>query len=293
MDSIKRVLQTPMIWRARRRDRIAATSARHTLAACAIFREEAPFLREWIEFHCGVGFTHFYLYNNFSTDDFRQSLAPFIRDGLVTLVDWPVDVGQLPAYRDCLRRHSHDARWIGFFDIDEFVFSPVQRDIRPIMAEFEDYPGVHVWQYFFGSGGNATRPVAPLLDSFTRRAPWTTRTTVKTIVNPRAVHRVGVHTSKFLWGHSVDTLRRRVEDGTPPVFDLLRMNHYWSRSLEDLDQKIRRGDASTSAERNRAWHLALEAQFNDEIDTTIVPLAAAIRAGRSPDARNAGSQSAS
>ena len=37
---------------------------RHELAFCAIFREEAPFLDEWISFHLGVGGSHFFLNNN-------------------------------------------------------------------------------------------------------------------------------------------------------------------------------------------------------------------------------------
>lgn len=277
---IKQILQAPLVWRARLKDRLLPQSARHTLAACAIFREEAPFLKEWIEFHCGVGFTHFYLYNNFSTDDFRPALAPFVRDGLVTLVDWPVPVGQLPAYNDCLARHQNAARWIGFFDIDEFLFSPHEIDVRRILRDYEAHPGVHVWQYFFGSGGNAVRPQGPLVEAFTRRAPASTITTVKTIANPRAVYKVGVHTSKFWWGHSVDTAGRAVEPDKTPVFDLLRMNHYWSRSIEDLDQKIRRGDASTAKERDRKWHFDFEARLNDETDASIVPVAEAIRAAQ-------------
>ena len=39
------------------------------LAVCAIYRNEAPYLREWIEFHRLVGVERFFLYNNESTDD--------------------------------------------------------------------------------------------------------------------------------------------------------------------------------------------------------------------------------
>jgi hypothetical protein len=84
--------------RARLRDRAVSKAPRFNLTACAIFREEAPFLAEWIRFHQSVGFEHFYLYNNFSTDDFKAVLEPFIQEGLVTLVDWPRPVGQLSAY---------------------------------------------------------------------------------------------------------------------------------------------------------------------------------------------------
>jgi hypothetical protein len=275
---ITTVLRTPLVWRARFLDWQMSGLSRHELAICAIFREEAPFLREWIEFHVGVGVTHFYLYNNFSTDQFRSELDPFIRDGLVTLTDWPVPVGQLSAYRDCLKRHRMDARWIAFIDIDEFLFSPIERDVRRILAEFNDKPGVHVWQFFFGSSGHPTRSDKPLLEAFTQRASETQITTVKTIANPRAVYKVGVHESKFFWGTSVDTNGKARTDDAAPVFDRLRLNHYWSRSLADLDQKVRRGDASTAKERDRQWHFAFEARLNSTTDTDIIPLAASIRA---------------
>src|SRR6185437_4229751 len=53
----------------------ASGDFKYPLAVCAIFREEAPFLDEWIAFHHGIGVRHFYLYNNFSSDHFRQVLA--------------------------------------------------------------------------------------------------------------------------------------------------------------------------------------------------------------------------
>jgi glycosyl transferase family 92 len=105
---------------------------RNEFAVCAIFREEAPFLSEWITFHVGVGASHFYLYNNFSNDNFQSVLAPWIARGMVTLTDWPVPVGQVMAYRHCLRHARGECRWLAFLDIDEFLFSPQATDIRDI-----------------------------------------------------------------------------------------------------------------------------------------------------------------
>jgi hypothetical protein len=34
------------------------------LSICAIFRHEAPYLREWIEFHKLIGAERFFLYDN-------------------------------------------------------------------------------------------------------------------------------------------------------------------------------------------------------------------------------------
>lgn len=252
---------------------------KHELGICAIFREEAPFLDEWISFHAGVGATHFYLYNNFSTDDFKSALAPWLSRGMVTLTDWPVPVGQLPAYRQCLRRARHECQWLAFIDLDEFLFSPLTTDIRAILRGYVDLPGVLVWQPFFGSGGHDSRPDLPVTEAYHRRGALS-QVSAKTIANPRMVYKVGVHACKYWLGEGLDTSRKPVGRGREPVLDTLRINHYWSRSLEDLRTKVRRNDDSTAKPRDLDWHLGFETSLNVEIDETILPVARAIRASR-------------
>ncbi len=260
-------------------DRRVARTAKHELAVCAIFREEAPFLDEWISFHLGVGATHFYLYNNFSTDNFRDVLAPWIERGIVTLIEWPVPVGQLPAYRDCLKRARWDCRWIAFIDIDEFLFSPARTDVRVVLRNYADLPGVEVWQLFFGSGGHVSRPALPVTEAYLKRAPTGVKTTVKTIANPRMVYKVGVHQCKYWQGEALDGARRRVVNAEiGAVLEPLRINHYWSRSIEDLRTKIARHDASTPALRDATRHFAFETKLNDETDESILPIARRTRA---------------
>ena len=57
-------LRAAVAWAVRWHERRAAARLQHELGVCAIFRDEARFLDEWISFHAGVGATHFYLYNN-------------------------------------------------------------------------------------------------------------------------------------------------------------------------------------------------------------------------------------
>jgi len=305
MQRLKSVLRAPWTARARWEEHRLARTLRHELAVCAIFREEAPFLDEWLRFHEGVGVTQFYLYNNFSTDDFRRVLAPWIARGRVTLYDWPYEVGQFSAYRHCVRRHRREARWIAFIDVDEFLFSPQRPDIRPILARFADCAGIAVNELFFGSAGNDTPPACPIVEAYTQRAPldFVLRTPfllrdpaanadddasylplgcfVKTIANPRLIRAIrSPHAFKYWEGAAVTTDGVELEAGhaTAMTIDTLRINHYWSRSLADLRTKVDRGDASTATKRDLAWHHWFESRLNAEADRTIVPIAAAIRA---------------
>ncbi len=63
-------------------------SKKHTLSVCAIVKNEAKYLKEWIEFHRLVGVDHFYLYNNGNIDSVQKVLSPYIRKGIVTFIDW-------------------------------------------------------------------------------------------------------------------------------------------------------------------------------------------------------------
>ena len=55
------------------------------LSICAIYRDEAFYLREWLEFHRLVGVERFFLYHNLSIDDHLSVLD--------------VRLGYLPALR--------------------------------------------------------------------------------------------------------------------------------------------------------------------------------------------------
>jgi hypothetical protein len=276
--SLRRALRAPAGLALKHLVPMIAPAPQHEFAVCAIFREEAPFLDEWLGFHAGVGATHFHLYNNFSTDHFRDVLAPWIARGMVTLTDWPVPVGQVSAYRHCVRQVRHSVRWLAFIDIDEFLFAPDTRDIRPVLNRYADLPGIEVWQAFFGSGGHAARPALPVTEAYTMRAPLVVKTTVKTIANPRLIYKPDVHQHKYWLGDALDPERRRVPHDEPSL-EGLRINHYWSRSLADLHDKVARGDASTAALRQLDSHLAFERTLNGERDESILPVARAIRGG--------------
>lgn len=257
--------------RAKLRDRALSRRRSHYLSVVAIFREEAPFLDEWLTFHAQNGVSHFYLYNNFSSDDYRDVLAPWIAQGVVTLTDWPVETGQLAAYRHCVRVHGPESRWMAFIDIDEFLFSPAEIDVGNVLREFEDLPGILVHSPYFGAAGNEARPPRPTMRAFTQRAPLS-RISAKTIANPRWIYGIrNVHTFKYWRGEGLDTARRPLNAG-PPVLDRLRLNHYWSRSLSDLRDKIARGDASTPQKRDPVWHFQFESELNQERDISILPV---------------------
>jgi hypothetical protein len=187
------------------------------LVACAIFRDEAPYLAEWIAFHRLVGVDHFILYDNGSADGSEAVLEPFVAEGLVTRLLWPVPFHEraaATAYADCLERVRGWARWLTCIDIDEFLFAPRHRTLIPVLREYEDAPGVVVRWQVYGSSGHERATPEPVIARFAQRAPtaWIRNRRTKSIVDPaRTVRPVNPHHFEYQDGElAVDETKRRV-----------------------------------------------------------------------------------
>ncbi len=128
-------------------------SAKYRVSLCGIFKNEAPYLKEWIEYHLIVGVDHFYLYNNHSEDAFRETLEPYICRGIVSLIEWPYDQKQMEAYRDCIKRYAAETKWLGFVDIDEFVTPKNTDNVYDFLKAFQNRGSVLIYWKIFGSSG--------------------------------------------------------------------------------------------------------------------------------------------
>ena len=53
------------------------------LSITAVLQNEAPYIKEWIEYHRLVGVERFYIYDNESTDNVKEILKPYIDLGIV------------------------------------------------------------------------------------------------------------------------------------------------------------------------------------------------------------------
>jgi hypothetical protein len=218
------------------------------LAVCAIYRDEAPYLREWIEFHRLVGAERFFLYDNRSRDDHRAVLAPYVSGGIVELIDWPQFPGQCAAFSDCLERHRDDARWIAFLDIDEFLFSPTFRPLPQILSDYEQYPGVGVNFALFGSSGHKVAPAGLVIENYRLRASDDRGGTIKSVVDPRrALHNSagGTNPHAFVYrdGLAVNEQmkpigRPRLSHSAPVSYSRLRINHYCMKSEQQFRRKL-------------------------------------------------------
>ena len=130
---------------------------KYHVSICQIFKDEAPYLREWIEYHMLIGVDHFYFYDNNSADGYESVLQPYLDRGIATLIKWPKEHAQTEAYEDCIRQFKKESDWIGFIDVDEFIVPVGVRSFPRFLNRLSNKPAVLIYWRFFGSGGMIDR----------------------------------------------------------------------------------------------------------------------------------------
>lgn len=134
-------------------------SYQYDLSVCTIFRDDARFLKEWIEYHKLVGVQHFYLFDNLSEDDFQNVLEPFINAGDVTLIPWPLASNDLYSWNrvQCLSIEkgielaAGISKWLAIIDTDEFMVPVGYRNLHDLLKEYEEFGGLGVNWMTFGT----------------------------------------------------------------------------------------------------------------------------------------------
>lgn len=237
---------------------VKRTDKKYNVTICGIFKDEAPYLKEWIEFHLIAGVDHFYLYNNLSSDHYMEVLQEYIERGVVDLIDWPMPQTQLKAYADCISRFQNEAKWIGFIDIDEFVVPVKKNDIYSLLEKYETkFPAVIIYWKLFGSSGKIDRFVSGLVTEDFIQC-WEKYDEVgKCFFNTNYTldpqHKRCHVFHHFLWakykGISMPPancmgkicVRPNVHRVSTDVFPI-QINHYFTKSYEEYTMKKRKGD---------------------------------------------------
>lgn len=219
------------------------------LSICAIAKNEGPYFEEWIEWHHKLGVEKFYIYDNESTDNTQEILAPYITSGMVDYTFWPGVKQQLPAYDDCLEKHRLDTRWMAMIDLDEFIVPVQDKQIPEFLSRFEYAPVVEVNWLIYGSGGAKIKEEGGVMERFNQHSEpeHILNRHVKSIVNPRRVFSfIGCHEVARISGKAVDShgqpIRKNFRDREPQQ-DIIRINHYAVKSYEEFIQKRARGRA--------------------------------------------------
>lgn len=264
--------------------KVDVSEKKYNVSVGAIFKNEAPYLKEWIEFNHLVGVEHFYLYNNNSEDDYKSVLSEYIESGLVTLIDWPHNQAQMRCYKDCIKHFKEETKWLGFIDIDEFIVPKKDNDIYTFLKPFEKKCGaVKIYWKMFGTSGLMDRDLNGLVtEAFT--VAWPKHYEVGKCFYNTALdfdyetnRNDGLH--HLFWANykgknippvnefnkvCIGNVNKVTSDDFP-----IQINHYFTKSYKEYAMKRAKGDVYFKINPHDEEYFYFHEMLCDEVDYSI------------------------
>ena len=214
----------------------------------AIFKNESHILKEWIEHYLFHGVDHIYLINDNSSDNFLSILTPYINNNKITLYNCDMKQKwtgvQDAKYNHFFKNDLKKSNWFGIVDLDEFLYSPLEIDIKKILKQYENEDQLHINWVHFGSSGFEKQP-HNVVSNFIYRGEYNSNkngpdgryNSYKSIIKTDGEIKLGIH-SHF---------NNNCNKGKNISFDIkdtpLLINHYAIQSKEYwTNVKMTRGD---------------------------------------------------
>ena len=240
----------------------------YDLAVVTIMKNNAPYVKEWLDYHLLAGVDHFYIYDNESTDNYDEIIKPYVDSGIVTTMKTPVWSMGIPAYTESIKNFKFECRYMAFIDQDEFIFPKSKSTITEIADEVlslnPNAAALGVNWILYGSNNleKADYNVG-VLDRFTARDVNVNKH-IKTISNPRMVnffpnpHYAIYFDGKFSVNENGKPFAGPFNDEL--TADKICVNHYYTKSKEEYEKKI---EAGMNAGWNRDMNLFQSHDKND------------------------------
>ena len=225
------------------------------LVATAWVKNEAPYLAEWIEFHLLQGFEKFYIYDDNSTDNTAEVLAPYIKAGIVEHRFYPPEVLYQKNFwvmQHTINEFKHVHKWLFHHSIDEFIFCENGTKVSDFLKDFDEYSGVCLPWRLFTSNGKIKKEPGLIIERFNEYVD-DENFHIKTIIDPsKTINCIGnPHVYYYSSGFAVypdkvqhNTFGRHggaCDNGNNYRTDLIRINHYHVMSREEFLIKQNKG----------------------------------------------------
>ncbi|MEL0601840.1 MAG: sulfotransferase [Planktothrix rubescens PR222] len=240
---------------------------------CAIAKNEAAYLVEWIAYHKFiVGFDEVLIYENDSTDNSRLILEKLDKLGICQYKPWPRSQGIVPqrsAYNDAIQTYNQSYQWVCFLDLDEFLVLKSFNTIQDCIQSFDGKADSIVINWLmFGSSGHSTYSPEPVIQRFTKCADYSSpiHKHMKSISKIDSIEFLDIHIPRLKPNSKYFHINgKELHFGADPTGEHIknqgyvnhkpaRINHYQSKSLEEYQCRKLKGRATVD-ERSPQSHL--------------------------------------
>ena len=219
---------------------------KYNLALCAIIKDERN-LEEFILYYWSTqGVQHFYIYDNDSEIPIKKRLNLYLFSKICTIIDYPGKYKQMDAYNDCLENYRNEIEWLLIVDGDEYICPFIDQSLRNFLDNYKDAHAIGINWVFFGTSFHEKKQEGLVIDKY-RYTSNIQDKHIKTVFKPEFVRDISNPHYVNLYNPSkyIDPKNNIISGpfNTNYTIDIIQINHYYTRSIEDSYEKQNRGKA--------------------------------------------------
>ena len=95
------------------------------ICICSIVKDENLYIKEFVDYYSNLGIDKLFIYDNndLEGEKLDDILKDYIKNKFVEIIDVRgLSSIQIPIYNYCYRNNRNFYDWIGFIDIDEYLY---------------------------------------------------------------------------------------------------------------------------------------------------------------------------
>ena len=221
----------------------------YKIAICVPIKDETEYLKEWLDWHFGLGITDIYLYEDYNsvshldiTNQYNNAYLDKI--SRVFSEEYPSNFQftkkgawkQSYLYHYFYNKYRDKYDWIMFIDVDEFLI--LKKPLQEILDEFKNNLAIKFKWRIMTANGHIKKPAGNVMDNYTEvyKKVFQYKYDCKSIINCRL-------NKSVKWEIYIHSIKGAVFPINEFGEHYGYINHYFTKSWEEYKFKLlSRGD---------------------------------------------------
>lgn len=231
---------------------------------CCIAYNEDKYIEEWTQYHINLGFSKIYIYDNSDCNTLQH-----LNNENIVVIHWPGRIQMMNTRNNFIEKYSFNHKWCAFIDCDEFIVLKQDKSLTDFLYTYLQCGALGLNWVFFGSNGHDKYIAEPVLKRFTKRQIGANYHIKCIVCCSDILSYDHSHFPTLKPGYNIKDVNGNIING-PFNYDgnddLCQLNHYFTKSKEEFEERIKRGFPCANI--FRAFDDFYSHDFNDIEDLT-------------------------
>jgi hypothetical protein len=239
------------------------------LCLCTLGKNENKYIREFVEYYKLYGADKIYLYDNndIQGERFEEVIEDYIKENYVEIVDFRgIHFALIKIMNDCYQKNLYKYDWLIFYEIDEFIFLKNYTNIKYFLnqSKFNDCQKIQL-NWVHRSDNNLIHyDERPVVKRFTQIGKNVKKNKLNYLGYVKSIIRGNISiniTNNHILNKQIkgcDGEGRKIKYNSilnnNPDYEKYYINHYYSKSLEEFVNKLKRGDAQRGVNKENNYY---------------------------------------